>query len=460
MAGVGFVLRKLTQRDDLAGTLAGYFYSAVISSGPWLFTVLCLGTLVLIGNQYLFSQDIAEFRIIIIYNFAFSLVLSAPVFMVVTRYLADMIYAQDVSGAPGALVGMLTLVYGLAVPLVVAFYFFYAEMALWIKLLAVANFLLITGIWLTSVFVSALKEYAAIARSFAVGMLIAVLAAVFLSLDFGISGLLAGFNLGLFFILSDLIARILAEYPYRVREPFAFLDYFRSHWEIALSGLIYNLAIWADKWVMWSADESIRQDNGLISYPYYDGAMFLAYLSIVPAIALFTFSVETGFYEKYQRFYQDIQNHATYARIQHNAQVVWTTVLSHARNILVLQLTVAVSLILIAPALLGWLQTSPMQLGIFRYGVLGTAFHAFTLFLMTILTYFDARLKVLYVSIVFLVTNTLFTWASLGLGLSWYGWGYALSSIASFTVAYVLMADHIKKLPFETFVVSNASARL
>jgi len=40
--------------------------------------------------------------------------------------------------------------------------------------------------------------------------------------------------------------------------------------------------------------------------------------SIVPSVAAFTLSIETGFYERYLRFYADIQKHAPHQRIEAN----------------------------------------------------------------------------------------------------------------------------------------------
>lgn len=460
MAGIGFVLRKLSRKDDLSSFLMGYFYAAVISSGPWLFTILSLGLLVLIGNQFLQVEEISEFRIIIIYNFSFSLVLSAPIFMIATRFLSDLIYSRNVSDAPGLLLGALFILFGVHAPLISGFYLYYADLAPWVNLFAVINYLLIAGIWLISIFMSALKEYTSITRTFGLGMLIALLCSILLSPGFSVAGMLLGFNLGLAYIFFNLIARVLAEYPGVPRRPFAFLSYFVSHWEIALSGLIYNMAIWVDKWIMWFAPERSVHHTGLISYPHYDGAMFLAYLSLVPAIALFTVNVETRFFERYLRFYQDIQHHANYARIDHNHHALWNSIMQGARHILILQLTIAGVIILLAPIILDIIQASSMQLSIFRFGVLGAAFHAFTMFLMTLLSYFDARLKVFLLALVFLLSNTVFTYISLELGLSWYGWGYAVSAIISFAAAYWLLVRHVQRLPYETFISRNTSVRI
>ena len=40
MAGIGFELRKLLQRDSYAGLLKAYAYAGVISSGPWVLSII------------------------------------------------------------------------------------------------------------------------------------------------------------------------------------------------------------------------------------------------------------------------------------------------------------------------------------------------------------------------------------------------------------------------------------
>ena len=457
MAGIGFVLRKLAARQDLAGIFQGYLYSAIISSGPWLFTILAIGGLVTIGSNFLYQDALTNFRIIIIYNFAFSLVLSSPVFMVGTRFLADLIYAEEVEKAPGMYLGALTLLFGSQALVVVPFYFGYVELQPLERMGALANYFLITGIWLSSVFVTALKDYQAITRTFGLGMISAFLATLFLAPAFGAAGMLAGFNFGLLLIFFSLTARVFAEYPDRPTQPWAFLGHFRKYWEIALTGLLYNLAIWVDKWIMWFAPEREVHSNGMISNPDYDAAMFLAYLSIVPAMALFTFNIETRFYERYLRFYQDIQNHANYARIAENHKRIWAAVSASSRSLLVLQVSLTLLGIFFAAPILEWLKISFTQLGIFRYGVLGALFHVFAMFLNVVLSYFDVRRQALLVAAVFFASNTLFTWMSLHWGFAWYGVGYAMASILTFALAYLLVARHVMQLPYQTFVTRNSS---
>jgi uncharacterized membrane protein len=457
MAGIGFVLRKLARRDDLAGVFQGYFYSAIVSSGPWLFTILTLGLLSVIGHQFLYREELATFRIIIIYNFGFSLVLSAPFFMIATRHLADLIYAREAEKAPGMFLGALTTLFAIHAPLVLWFYLIYADIPPLLRVGAIANYFLITGIWLSSVFITALKEFSFVTRSFAVGMIVSLLSAAALASVFSISGMLYGFNLGLAIIFFGLSSRVFAEYPETPREPFAFLRHMGRYWKIAMSGFLYNLAGWVDKWIMWFAPERERLPAGFISYPDYDTGMFLAYLTIVPAMALFTFHVETRFFEHYLRFYQDIQSHVRYERIERNHRELWNAIMDSARGLLVLQVTICTLAILLAPAILEELKVSPMQLGIFRLGVLGAMFHVLTLFLIVSLYYFDVRRQVLFVTATFLAGNAGLTWLSLRMGTAWYGWGYAVAAILGFAVAYVLVANHVRNLPYQTFIRRNTS---
>ena len=40
MAGIGFELRKILSRDSYTATLHAYVYAGLISSGPWVLSIL------------------------------------------------------------------------------------------------------------------------------------------------------------------------------------------------------------------------------------------------------------------------------------------------------------------------------------------------------------------------------------------------------------------------------------
>ena len=97
--------------------------------------------------------------------------------------------------------------------------------------------------------------------------------ALFLALCSSTNALAIGFNAGLTIIVFLLISRILAEYPYPIERPGLLLGYFGKYWEIALSGLLYNAAIWIDKWVMWFSPHREVLSSRMFSSPDYDSGV-------------------------------------------------------------------------------------------------------------------------------------------------------------------------------------------
>ena len=76
-----------------------------------------------------------------------------------------------------------------------------------------------------------------------------------------------------------------------------------------------------------------------------------------------------------------------------------------------------------------------------------------------LISYFDLRRKMLAVSVLFLVTNAIFTLATLRLGFPFYGFGYVLSAMVSFAVAFWVTTHCILRLPYQTFVCNNSSVK-
>jgi len=217
MAGIGFVLRKLYKKDNLSGLAGACLHSAFASAGPWLFTVLALAFISMAGKSLVGSDALFNFRTILVYNFSFSLMISGPIYMIVTRYLSDKIYCRDVTGAPGILFGALVMLWAIEIPIAAAFYIFFADLGTAMTISAIVNFLLLSAVWLIGIFISAMRNYKLITYSFFVGMVLAVLCSTALSINFGAVGILNGFSLGLCVIIGLLLGNVLAEYPYPLK---------------------------------------------------------------------------------------------------------------------------------------------------------------------------------------------------------------------------------------------------
>lgn len=459
MAGIGFALRRLARTDVLSANLGGFGYAVLVSSGPWLLTCLALAGIEWLGRDVLAPELRQRFSVVVTYNFSFSLVISAPVVLVATRCVADALFSRDLSRIPGLVVGSLALIFGLLGAAGVAFYGLAVEMGTAERLVATIGLLLTGGIWLLAACMSALKSYATIASAFAGGMGLALALSMLLAGRFGSTGALSSFTAGLAFTFFTLAARVFAEYPGALKRPFDFLRDFRRYRRLAAAGLVYNAGIWVDKWIMWMAPGHASISSGLITHPAYESAMFLAYLTIVPAMALFLVEVETRFYESYLRFYRDIERHGTMEEIRGNHAELMRVLGRGIRSIAVVQLVCCLLGILAAPAIVratgGGLEMVP----IFRFGALGSLFHVLLILMLSVLAYFDLQRALLKTATVFLALNAGLTLGSLGLSPEYQGYGYFMASLLSFAFALHTVAVHLERLPYLTFVGNNPALR-
>ena len=95
MAGIGFELKKLFNRQGFFASFRAYGYAGVVCTGPML-----LGIVLLLGVMYLcdktggsrHSRDLLV--CMITYTLLFSLTVTSFLSMVVTRFIADMLYEE------------------------------------------------------------------------------------------------------------------------------------------------------------------------------------------------------------------------------------------------------------------------------------------------------------------------------------------------------------------------------
>jgi uncharacterized membrane protein len=459
MAGIGFALRRLAQKDDLTSSLRSYAHAAAVSVGPWLFTVIALGAVDVFGRGILSRDEAMRFSAIIIYSFSFSLVLSGPIVLVLTRHLSDHLYAKKASEVPSILVGGLVLMWSVQAVVGIPFVILATDLSLAEQSISLVVYFVVGAIWLVSIYLTALKSFETISLAFGFGMVVAFALATFLTGPFGVTGTLAGFAFGLGAILYILLARIAAEYPYGVINPFGFLGCFKSYWELALAGLFYNAAIWVDKWIMWLSPGGRVVASGFLSHSSYDAAMFLAYLTIVPAMAIFVVAIETRFFENYLRFYRGIQAHGTLQEIKRDHQAILRSLKDGFKTIAVIQSIICYLALLVAPGLIGMAKGGLELVPVFRFGVLGALFHVMLLFVIVVVSYFDLRRVLLSITAVFFISNAGFTWLFVPFGPAYAGYGYFVASLLTLGFAYFSSARCIKQLPYMTFIGNNGGLR-
>lgn len=316
MAGIGFELRKILSRDSYTATLRAYLYAGLISSGPW---VLSIVSVMLIGVLSLgvVVPDVLvrQFLITVTYLMALSLIFTGGLQLFFTRFISDRLFERKHEAILPNLVGVLllvTLAAGLLSAILLATLF---DEPFAYRLLVMANFVVLCNLWLVIIFLSGMKAYKRILLVMFIGYALMVACAYllrFMQMDGLLLALLIGHASLLFVFLYD----ILREYPARRMVAFDFLDRRQVFVSLLLTGLCYNLGIWIDKFIFWfNPSTSDLVIGPLRASILYDLPIFLAYLSIIPGMAVFLVRIETDFAEWYERVYEAIRGGETLQHI-------------------------------------------------------------------------------------------------------------------------------------------------
>lgn len=455
MAGIGFTLRKLVKKHELSSYGAAFFHSMMASAGPWIITIITLGSFFLLSRTLTGTEQYIEFRVVILFNFAFSLVIAAPIANCATRLLADLLYMEKYEFGSGLMISMLVILTCISLPFSFIYYHYFTLMGPTESFQAILNFMMICSIWHVTIFISTLKYYKAVTLSFLIGMGLSLFSVLYLFTGASLAGLIGGFNIGLGFILASLMAIVFAEYPPYVLKVFLVLNYFKKYWEIPVGFFFYAAGLWADKWIMWFSPESVVLPTLMRMYPDYDTATFISYLTVIPSMALFLLNQETFFFDAYYRYFQGIQHEQNFEQIEKNKMHLKQTLIIVGRQLICTQLFICFAAIVFAPFLFDAIGIGFIQFSIFRIGCLGACFQILSLFFMVLLQYFDDRRNVLYTQLIFFFLNVTLTLLTLYGGFPWYGYGFFGASLVTFVVSLYYLENYVNNLEFNIFVRKN-----
>ncbi len=465
MAGIGFALERLYRSNSIADRMASFAHASVIAAGPCLAAVLCIWLISATISELEGKTTIAAFRALVIYSFALSFVLTAPIALVSARLISDRLHDREVVAIPGimlsafALTAVVTLAFG-------AILFGAAlDLEAAASVAAVANCALIALVWVACLFCSVTRDYNSVTGYFAIGMLVSVVA-VTVGYDKrpDLAAMLWCFSIGLGLTLFGLLGRIIRTFPFAIHSlsaPIRALGRaFVVYWPIALGGLFGAVGVWIDKWVVWLSPFGTTIQNNLLHAPLYDSAMFVAYLVVVPAYAAFVAHLEVRFFRNYRLFYTSILEHATLAQIRANSRRLREETIASLSGITVPQLLICGLVALSAPAVIDALDMQYRQVGTLRLGLIGAVFQFLFVTCSSLTLYFDRRIVFLILQACFLVLNAALTWALLPLGQNYLGLGFLAAAAISAVLAYLALVRTLYRLDYLTFIANNPAVRI
>jgi uncharacterized membrane protein len=450
MAGIGFRLQKLLSGEDYTSSVKAFTFSALITAGPFLLTILLVLFVQSISSDSLTNRGLSYLQSLITYCYAFSLVTVGPSYLVLTRYVSDEYYQGHVTNFTATFFSAYTLHLLVFGPLVL--WFFSGLSVGWdMRLAAVALYMLAVGTWLCMIFLSAARNYWLVSRAFLAGLALSIPASYLLGRIHGLPGYFAGFVAGQSLVLLLLIGALLKEFGYWEPYDHHWISYFRLHPRLAFIGFFFNLGIWVDKFIFWTSAEGAWLDPRLRYSPIYDTPMFIAYLTILPALVYFFLLVETDFFTKYHDYYQAIQMQEGLAVLERRRLAIVDSLRYNFKRVLTVQSLISALALLIAPWIIIVAGLSSLHLSVLRLGIYSAFIQAGLLLVFNVLLYFDHQPEALLVTEVFCLFNVLLTDATLRLGLFAYGYGYGLACLIALAMAIYFLNERLRLLHFWTF---------
>ncbi len=452
MAGIGFQLTKLMRNRTLAGGVQAYGYAALIGSGPWVLSMVTLALLGTVLHRAGAQRELDLFFVAVTHIFGFSLVATGPLQLLLSRYAADSVFLKKPEQVFPSFLGAMALTFAINGALGLIFFLGFVPAPPLFQFASVGVLMVVSTIWIGSVYLTAARDYEAVVRCFAVGYAVSFFAAWGLAQLAGIAGTMAGFLIGQVVLLLAITRVIYREFGTQTRPSFAFLSYFRRHADLALCGLVYNLGIWIDKPLHWWLSPHAYQVAGALhASPLYDQAVFLSFLTIAPGMAVFLLTLETTFAGRYAEFFRLVVEKGTLHELQRTKAAMVEALRDGLARLLKFQGAVTLALVLAADTLLHALGLGAVQTLVFQVTLVGVFLLVLFLALLTVLFYLDRLREALLSCILFTVVNFAVTLGGLMADERWYGLGFTAAAASAILLAGFYAERALIRLEFQTF---------
>jgi uncharacterized membrane protein len=454
MAGVGFSLRKLSGGETYAGVLRLYASAGMISSGPWLISILTLLFVGLFAQGFAATPESVErFQVSVTWLFAASLLLSTPLQLLFTRYTSDLLYAQRADLTTPNLWGALAVMSAIGAVVGVGCLPLFPDETAAVKLLLLTSLVLLCDLWLVIVMLSALKEHGQVVGAFVLGYATTFLICLKLA-PHGELGLLAGFVIGQSVLLWWAASVVARAAPGSVPIAFGFLRREAVHPDLLAIGALYGLGVWVDKLVFWLYPPTSHAVLGPFrASEVYDLPLFIAYLSIAPGMAAFLLRVETDYAERHGRFFLAIEEGASLLRLEQLRDELVSSARGALRSIFRVQGMTLVVCILFGERLLARCGLSRLHLPLLYVDLAAVSMQVLFLSTISVLFYLDRRALVLRLVGFLFLSNLAGTLLSIRAGAAYYGYGFAAAIAISTVVALALLDGTFRHVLRDTFML-------
>lgn len=452
MAGIGFELKKLFQKKGVLHATKAYGYATVVCAGPMLLGVVLLLGIMGVCTVHKTPVDARELLICMItYTLLASVLVSSFFSMVVTRYVADMLYEEEKKtilpsfwGSSSLMLVVGGLLYGL---------FLCISGATFLQgFLMFVLFEELILVWNAMSYLTAIKDYRGIFLSFLTCVGIAIgLSFLLLALHAPvIEGVLFSVTVGYGVMLVWDVILLQRYFPHGDTGAFTFMKWIDAFLPLALSGLFMNIGMFAHLVIFWFSDIGVQVHGLFYGAPWHDVPALLAFMTALMTTVNFVVSVEVNFYPKYRNHYSLYNDRGTIGDIKQSEKEMLDTLKTELFYTALKQLLFTAACIALGGYLLDWLPLGFNELmrGYFRTLCVAYGMYAVGNMVTLILFYFTDYKGALVCTSVFAGSTIGLTLLSLLAPSTFYGFGFLLGTMVFLVLACLRLDAFTKRLPY------------
>lgn len=450
MAGLGFELRKVYNKDSFLAKPKAYSYAGVVYVGPMILGILLILAIVCLSVLGRFGHVERDHLLgLISYSILASLAVTNLFSMIVTRYVADLLYEKKfekvlssyfTSGAVMLAIGFIT--YGL--------FLFVSRIPLLEILLNLVLFSELCLIWNAVNYLTAVKDYRSILKTFALAIGIIIVVG-FISISLAIPyGLLFSACLAYGFVLIRMIRILYGHFPQRNGANFEFLPLFDQYLDLFKVGNYMFIGLFSHIVINWFGPLSKGIGGLFYTAPVYDVPAMLAYLVTLVSTINFVVSVEVKFYPKFRKYYHLYNGIGSIDEINH-AEVEMMNILRNELKYLSLKQLLAtlfamfVGIMLLTLLPLGF--NSQMK-SYFQTLCLGYGLYAVGNVNLLMLLYFVDYEGAKKCARWFAEISVIFSFATQFIDTAFIGYGFLLGALAFYFTTSAKLNECTKDLPY------------
>ncbi|MFA7587833.1 MAG: exopolysaccharide Pel transporter PelG [Novosphingobium sp.] len=456
MAGIGFQLERMARQGGIGGFACAALHGAAIACGPWILTIVAVMLLHMWTMQHSQSGTVSIIQAIMVYSFSASVVVAAPFALVGVRLASDLIYSTERNSVPRVLLAALNWATAAALLIGYVIFALMARLPFAITWLAVAIVTMLTQIAVIGPFLTATRRHGPILLAYLGGISTGAAGVVLLDLA-GLTSILLVLVATLAITNLFMLEALRSEFPTPDRAGEVRALDLKPVLHVGVAGLANALALWIDKWMLWSAPGSTAIVGSLRVNPVYDPASFLGLLTLIPGLTLMLVMSETRLERAFSHFARGCTGTAKLTRIEEAREDLVVTIVSQLRLLLAMQVVIATACWVLAPEIFRVLGYDPRGIFSFRFTVLGAVFHLVAIYCAVILSYYDLFGRILLVWLVFTAGSAVGTAVMWDLGVAGLGWGYLAGALCAATVGLAMLGNATIRLIYLMFAGNNPS---